>query len=145
MPPKFYITWPFILQVLKGEKKLLKAKELKFSGCLPKLSQLQLKKIWPSVIKDKELLQYMPDVDEDRIPPRNFFFQIMSTVRPQLFHELIVHVDHERTKKKVERNEIFKVKPEIWKELEGIRLDKSFVTNPPSRRIVKITKKRGDN
>ena len=131
-----------MLQVLRGEKKLLRSKDVRFAGALPKLSQLQIKKIWPAVLQDRELLAYMPDVDAERLPPRNFFFQILSTVRPDMFNKLLSETESERKKKKVERNEIVKVLPEIWKELDGIRLEKTFVNNPASRRIVKVSKKR---
>ncbi|MBK8772788.1 MAG: hypothetical protein IPM06_20490 [Rhizobiales bacterium] len=131
-----------MLQVLRGEKKLLRSKDVRFAGALPKLSQLQIKKIWPAVLQDRELLAYMPDVDAERLPPRNFFFQILSTVRPDMFNKLLSETESERKKKKVERNEIVKVLPEIWKELDGIRLEKTFVSNPASRRIVKVSKKR---
>ena len=142
LPPKFHITWPFILKVIKGEKKLIKTKDLRFAGVLPKLSQLQLKKIWPIAIVDKEFVSYLPDVDEDRLPPRNYFFQVLATIRLDTFNKLINEVDTQRRKRRMENNELVKVNADIWKELEGIKLDKTFVSATPSRRIVKVSKRR---
>ena len=109
---------------------------------LPKLSQLQLKKIWPIAIVDKEFVSYLPDVDEDRLPPRNFFFQVLATIRSDTFNKLINEVDAQRRKKRMENNELVKVNADIWKELENIKLDKTFVSATPSRRIVKVSKRR---
>ena len=82
----------------------------------------------------------MPDVDENRLPPRNFFFQIMSSIRPENFSELLADVEVTRKKKMAEKDELICVKPEVWKELADIRLEKVFVSNPPSKRVVRKSK-----
>lgn len=133
------------MKIIKGEKKLIKSKDLRFAGVLPKLNQLQLKKIWPIAIVDKEFVSYLPDVDEDRLPPRNFFFQVLATIRADTFTKLINEVDTQRKKKKMENNDLIKVNSDIWKELENIKLDKTFVSATPSRRIVKVSKKKSHN
>ena len=135
LPPKYYLTWPFIFAVLR-------AKELRFTGVLPKLEQLQFAKIWPVVRADKELLSYLPVFDDETYPPRNFFFQVFSTARPQAFAGLISETEKKRKDTKAEKHQIVTVRPEIWKELEGIRLESTFVSAPMSKRIVQQSKRK---
>ena len=78
LPPKHSITWPFIVKVLTGEKKLVKQRDIPFLQAIPKIEEFQMKKIWPTYRKDKGFCQYFPDIDSDRYPPRNYFYQILS-------------------------------------------------------------------
>ena len=112
----------------------------RFGGVLPKLHQLQVKKIWPILRKDSKLASYLPDCDEERLPPRNFFFQIFATLRPQEFAQMLSEVETIRKEKRLGADQMIKVEPDIWKELEGIRLEPSFIANPASKRSVKVSK-----
>ena len=47
LPPKMYITWPYIIMILQGEKKLLKCHLIDLTTKIPKFDQLSIKRIWP--------------------------------------------------------------------------------------------------
>ena len=42
LPPKTFITWPYIIMVLTGEKKLIKNSEVKISHNVPTIKELKM-------------------------------------------------------------------------------------------------------
>ena len=93
-------------------------------------------------MKDEGLTVYLPECDEERLPPRNYFFQVLATIRPDWFKDLLKTVESERKSKQMEEEELIKVQPEIWKELEGVKLETVFISAPSSKRVVKTSKRR---
>lgn len=81
----------FLQQILRGEKKCLLQKDVKRRE-VPHWPQLQIKDIYLEALeKFPELVDYMPDSDEDpkSFPPRVFFFAVLSTLRPIEMEKLI--------------------------------------------------------
>ena len=39
LPPKNYITWPYMIMIVKGEKRLLKSFEISLTAQLPRLAE----------------------------------------------------------------------------------------------------------
>lgn len=141
LPPKHNVTWPFIIKILTGEKRLVKLKDIPFLQAIPKIEEFQMKKIWPAHKNDKDFCRYLPDVEPDRYPPRNYFFQILSSRKNKIFNTLLQTVKTKRKKKMEKKNQIVKINPIIWTEIKSTRFEEAFVTSRPSKRIVLKKKK----
>ena len=65
LPPKNFITWPYMIKVVKGEKKLIKTFDVTLTTQLPRFEQLSIKRIWPAYKHRKEIVKYMPLLSND--------------------------------------------------------------------------------
>ena len=71
----------FLKAVFMEEKGLLKLSEVKFKN-VPFYDELAVKKIWPDVQKDPEVMFYMPSsLPKGRVPDRNYMFNVLNTLR----------------------------------------------------------------
>ena len=61
MPPYTMVTAPFLKQVLKGEKQLLKASEVTICNP-PKYDEISVAKLYADCIKLPGMLEHFPDV-----------------------------------------------------------------------------------
>ena len=71
----------FLKAVFMEEKGLLKLSEVKFKN-VPFYDELAVKKIWPDVQNDSEVMFYMPSkLPKGRVPDREYLFNVLNTVR----------------------------------------------------------------
>ena len=96
LPPKAYITWPYIIAILRGKKKLIKSKSLSLTISVPKIEQLSMRNVWPHLREDKALLKFMPLLSPGPFPPRKFFFEVLHTKFRFKFEELVQQALYER-------------------------------------------------
>ena len=80
MPPYSMMTAPFLKQILKGEKKLLKAKDV--VNCNPpKYDEISVFNLYDKCLKMPKMAQYFPDkYAKGRICDRKYFFAILATI-----------------------------------------------------------------
>jgi hypothetical protein len=102
LPPKRYITWPFIFEVLNGTKKLLKQNQVKINVIPPRIKHLRIKEIWTHLKEDEDLLRFFPNQCLKYEPPRSFFFTILSTVKPHILVQLLNSAENHYLEKKAE-------------------------------------------
>lgn len=138
MPPKKCITWSYIVQVLKGEKKFLKSVKIGLNRTFPRI-----KEIWPQFKNDKDLLLYFPDFVETRTPPRLYFVKIFSTLRSQKYQALIKDSKSKREEVAEEKNKVISVDQQVWNQLTNTKLHENLVTTLESKRIL-MSKKKGN-
>jgi hypothetical protein len=70
----------FLKGVFMEEKGLLQLSEVKWRN-VPFYDELAVKKIWPDVQKDPEVMFYMPDkLPKGRVPDREYLFNVLNTV-----------------------------------------------------------------
>ena len=129
LPPKHNITWPFIIGLLTGDKQMIKVKDIPFLQNIPKIKELQMKKIWPSYKNNKEICRYLPDVEPGRYPPRNFFFQILSARRNNFFQTILKIINNKRKKKIEKKSSFVKLSTNILTELKGTKFEELFINN----------------
>jgi len=141
LPPKKCITWPYIVQVLTGEKKLLKGDKLVLNRTLPRIKELSMKEVWPKFQNDQELISYFPDFEDGRNPPRLYFFQILSAIRANKFSALIKESKATRQKVAEQNNKLIAVDEGIWSSIKKASLHENLVTTSESKRIIMKTKK----
>lgn len=144
LPPRSFVTWPFIIQVLAKNKMLVKTDDVALSSPIPKIKELNMKKIWPFFCKDELILRYMPVLSDDRLPPRTFFFEILSTIRPKKFEALMNKVQAVRASKDQEEHKVVFIdldiysemkRSKVWKDIGSKRTSKRILTKPVKRRI----------
>ena len=70
----------FLKAVFMEEKGLLKLSEVKFKNVLF-YDELAVKKIWPDVQEDPEVMFYMPSkLPKGRVPDRDYMFNVLNTL-----------------------------------------------------------------
>ena len=96
MPPQGQVTKDFLKQVFAEEKQLLRKAAIKAVE-VPRYDELSVKKLWPSMSKDKKFMQFFPDdFAESRGPSREYFFNILSTLYPDYLVKITAHANKER-------------------------------------------------
>ena len=100
-----------------------------------------MKVIWPKFAADPEFRSYFPDSDEERPPPRLYFFQILSALRHSAFKNLIRDSKQSRLKALEQDNKIIHVDNTLWDTLQKAKMHENLLSNTESKRIV-ISKKK---
>lgn len=136
------ITWPFIYQVLKKEKLLLKQNQVKINVIPPKIKHLQVKEIWGVLKRDEELFRYFPDSCLESDPPRHYFFAILASIRPNVLFELLTRAENAFHQKQQEQNNTIELNDDINRELSGINWKQSLLNSRPDRRVSFKTRER---
>ena len=96
MPPKGQVTKDFLKQVFAEEKQLLRKAAIKAVE-VPRYDELSVKKLWPSMSKDRKFMQFFPDdFAESRGPSRDYFFDILNTLYPDYMVKIMTHANKER-------------------------------------------------
>lgn len=76
LPPKKYITWHYISQILAREKKLLKIEQVGNPIELPKVKGFFINDLWLKYKEINSLEVYFPDMGSGQHIPRNYFFNV---------------------------------------------------------------------
>ena len=79
----------FIQQIIKGEKEVLDKTNVKYIE-VPQWPELSLNRVLPVVIKDDTVKLYLPDYTAgDKMPPRDYFWNVMFTIKPDFTSHLL--------------------------------------------------------
>lgn len=135
LPPKRFITWPYIIQVLKGEKILLKQADIRINVVPPKIKQLTVKELWGVLKTDYELLKYFPNLCAGMDPPRNYFFAIISVIRPNILLDLLNRAETAFMEKQAEFDNVIEINPTINTELNNIQWRFSILGSKMDQRV----------
>ena len=76
LPPKKYITFKYIKQILSGDKSLLSESELIKCFQFPKRKGFNFTKYYRTFIKLPQISLYFPDLSKNQHPPKEFFFNV---------------------------------------------------------------------
>lgn len=118
LPPKNEITWRFIQQILRKEKRLVRVREVKIGVELPRIRQFSVTRLWPQLQNDGRILDYFPDYKPGKFPRRDFFFKIIATVFPEEFERLVTSARDERQQQEINQT-LIQVDDEIIAELRS--------------------------
>ena len=141
LPPKTLITWPYIIMVLSGQKKLLKNNQVTIGHDVPRIKELKMDIVWGQYKSDKLLFSYMPVTKETQYPPRNYFFRIFATLYPDKFREVLNKAQKERRLKMVNQNKVIRVTSNLLNEIQGARIWTELSSKKKSKRILTKSKK----
>ena len=88
--------------VFAGKKRFLKKGEVK--GCnAPLYDELSVSNLWPMLQEDEQFMQYFPDkYAKGRMPTREYFFNVLNTLKYDYCQQLIKHANEMRTSVKNE-------------------------------------------
>jgi hypothetical protein len=78
LPPKKFLTWEFIAQVLSGAKKLVRVQQVGYPVELPKVKGLYVQELYWHYCDEHSLRDYFPDMGESHRVPRTYFFNVSS-------------------------------------------------------------------
>ena len=135
LPPKAYVTWPYMIAILTGKKKLIKSKSLSLSISVPKIEQLSMRVVWPKVQNLDLLDSFMPMLSPGRYPPRKFFFEILHTRFRFKFEELVKQAKDERREQMVRDRLMIRVDPAMFDELNKCTIWNDISTSQISKRV----------
>ena len=60
-----------------------------FDFNVPKYSEISVEKLWNMVKECDDIMDYFPDLDQDKLPERRFLMGILSTLRTEEMKRLI--------------------------------------------------------
>ena len=91
MPPYAMVTAPFLKQIFKREKKLLKAYDVKICNP-PKYDEISVTQLYDACIKLDGMAECFPDrYPKGRSCSREYFFTILNTKHPEYTNKLILN------------------------------------------------------
>ena len=76
LPPKKYITWRFVAQLLANEKQLVKMEQIGNPVELPKVIGVYVDELYYKYQQSNDLHSYFPDLGNAHRIPRNYFFNV---------------------------------------------------------------------
>ena len=83
----------FLKDVFSGKKQLLMKKEVNYIH-VPHYDEISVKALWPELKKDGEFMAFFPAVyPKGRGPPREYFFNILNSVKPDYLHQILDHAN----------------------------------------------------
>ena len=96
LPDEGSVNKDFLKLVLAEKKQLLKKQEVNYIT-VPHYDEISVKALWPDLKKDGEFMQYFSSVyPKGRGPPREYFFNILNTIKPDYLQQLLDHANKMR-------------------------------------------------
>jgi hypothetical protein len=135
LPPKRFISWPYIIDILEGRKHLVQQNAVKVSIVPPKVKDLTIKKLWTEIKGDSEITKYFPQQCVDNDPPRDYFFAILSAIRPALLKQLIESAENSYWRKQEKANQTINVTAEMTNQLKKATYKQVLLNGPQDKRI----------
>ena len=91
VPPKIMVNKDFLRQILAEDKQFMPMSEVKIIN-VPKYDEVSVKNLWPHCNGIPELMVYFPDkLPKNRLPDREFFFNILNSLNPSYVANIIEH------------------------------------------------------
>lgn len=90
----------YIASIACKEKLLLTLKQCKILKAPKRLRELSIKSVYDMFKTDFELNKYLPILKKNRLPPREHYFIVLTSIRPQKYAELLATVDKKDYKRK---------------------------------------------
>jgi hypothetical protein len=77
----------------------LKTAELRQTA-IPRYEELSVKNLYKDAMSDVEVCQYLPDLEQNssKLPEREFFFNVLGTVKPEYLKYIIEQTEQYRFK-----------------------------------------------
>ena len=83
----------FLKEVLTEEKSLLRLNQISWVN-VPLFDELSVIRLWPMVRSDEDFSKCFPTkMPKNRVPDRDYFFNILNTFQPSYISLLIEHAN----------------------------------------------------
>ena len=90
MPPFSMMTYPWLKQIIKGDKKLLNASEVRICNP-PRYDEISVARLYETCIKMPGMADYFPDkYPKNRQAGRIYFFSVLSTLHREYTDKLLM-------------------------------------------------------
>ena len=112
----------FLRQIFAEEKSLLKLSEVKWVTA-PRFDELSVTNLYPKMQADAAFMRYMPDrLPKGRLPEREYFFNVLSTLHPKYTRTLISNASNHRHDAEKNRDElgVVKASQDLWDRLTAV-------------------------
>ena len=116
LPPRQFINWKRIRQILNGEKKLLRVSKIPSLNVPPKVNELTVTNLMSQVRNDPRIMQYLPDTN--RAQDRTYFFAVLAAVLPDSYAKVLSIIKDNRTKE-VSQEDKIEIIPEMTRLIEA--------------------------
>ena len=88
---------------------------------VPKYPELGVNKIWNYVRELPELMQYFPDYDGKSLPERQYMWDILYTLKPDIVADLIKEARRNRgLEKNDDHDQMIEIAPDFWDEISTL-------------------------
>lgn len=94
LPPKQYISWRWISEILNGTKVLLPLSRVPCLYLPPKVSELTVKNLYEQVKDDDRISRFFPTTN--RPQDKRYFFAILAAILPDFFETALTHIKENR-------------------------------------------------
>lgn len=142
LPPKSYITWPYMIAIVKGQKRLAKSRDIRLTTQLPRFEQLSMKKIWPKYKDRDDIKAYLPILGENANPPRRYFFEVLHSQFEEEFNQVIINAKNERTRKRKKINKVIVADPDLLTEIRSLNIWTNIANSKMTKRVLTTPSKR---
>ena len=97
LPEERHCTLEFLRAILNGQKSYYVTKDVKLVS-VPRYSEITVKQVINFIFDKPHILKYIPNLKKssDKSMDREFLFNIVNTVEPEYFPELVRQVEAER-------------------------------------------------
>ena len=96
LPPEYMMNKDFLKEVFAEDKALLRLNQVSRIN-VPLYDELSVCNIWPMIKSDEKLMLYFPTkMAKNRLPDREYMFNILNTFQPAYLQTLISHSNGQR-------------------------------------------------
>ena len=122
LPPEYMMNKDFLKEVLAEDKALFKLDEVRRIS-VPLYDELSVANIWPMMKAEKKFMIYFPTkMAKNRLPYREYMFNILNTIQPAYLQTLIKHANDQRNSVSNEAiaKEAIEVSDDWWNALNAV-------------------------
>ena len=96
LPPEYMMNKDFLKEVLTEDRALLRLDQVSRVN-VPLYDELSVANIWPMMKIDEKFMLYFPTkMAKNRLPDREYMFNILNTFQPNYLQALIKHANDQR-------------------------------------------------
>ena len=96
------MTTEFARKVMCGEKSLLKLKDVLWVDEVPRYKEINCKTIWEKAKTNDQIIKYFPDFNQNRLPQKQYLFNVINTVQPHTMYNYIKKIKKDREEVEIE-------------------------------------------
>ena len=122
LPPEYMMNKDFLKEVFAEDKALLRLNQVSRIN-VPLYDELSVANIWPMMKSDEKFMMYFPTkMAKNRVPDREYMFNILNTIQPNYLQALIKHANDQRNSVSNEAiaREAIEVTDDWWNALNSV-------------------------
>ena len=112
----------FLKEIFVEEKSLLRLDQVK-RICVLLYDELAVIKLWPMMKHDAKMVKFFPTkMAKNRVPDREYFFNILNTFHGEYLQKLITHAQFQRNESEgiAKAKETIEITDEWWNTLNSV-------------------------